>query len=431
MQTIDVLVGLLELDDRYFSGNSHLAAGLARAVAERLLDSPRAIDEVYLGALLRDVGRFGLPDPVRDASGSLDADQARAMQSHVDASVRLVEHIEFPWKVLPVIRHHHERYDGSGYPDGLRGREIPYGARVLAVVDAYVAMTSPRSHREARTPDEALDELMRQAGHQFDPEVVETLQTVLAERLQLTQDAGKPAVLVIDDDPSFTRLFRHQLTRDGFDVSVCKNSEEGMRQILESAPRAVVCRVETQSEAAFALLAELRESEATARIPVLFMMQRTDRQLRLRAFQRGVDDLFLRDDNLEELSARVRNVTVREAIRQDGRVSSRKGVSGTLENLSLPDIVQTLVVGMKTACVSLSRGTRKGKISFEQGRLVAAECGKRKGENAFYELVTWQDGEFVIEHGIPCKRPNLEGDAMFLLMEGLRRMDEAAEKAAV
>ena len=165
--------------------------------------------------------------------------------------------------------------------------------------------------------------------------------------------------------------------------------------------------------------------------PSCFLTRQNDRRLRVRALRAGIDDLLSRDDSMDELAARLHNVHVREAIRRDGHVRrDRKGVTGRLENLALPDIVQMLVIGMKTACVSLEQGERKGRIWFESGGLVAAECGKRKGEGAFYDLVCWLEGEFLIEHGVRAKRHNLTGDAMFLLMEALRRLDEAGNQVA-
>src|SRR5262249_51177426 len=156
----DVLVGLIELGDRYFGGSSHQAMRLARAVAEEMSSETDTQDEGAIAALLRDIGKAGIERTVIAQEGGLSEQQMRAVQSHVEGSVRLLEHIDFPWKILPVIRHHHERYDGRGYPDGLKGREIPIGARILAVVDAYLAMVSDRPHRPAMTQDPAFEELI-------------------------------------------------------------------------------------------------------------------------------------------------------------------------------------------------------------------------------------------------------------------------------
>ena len=134
---------------------------------------------------------------------------------------------------------------------------------------------------------------------------------------------------------------------------------------------------------------------------------------------------------MEEIMARVENILVRRAIRADGdsrRV--RRGITGRLENLTLPDIVQTLTIGMKTACVSLTSGNESGRLWFENGTPTHAECADVIGEDAFYMMIRWKTGEFVIEHGTRSRRSTIEHDSMFLLMEGLRLVDEGEAEGA-
>ncbi len=154
VRVIDVLVGLLELDDRFFGGFSHQVMDLARAVAEELSDEEQTVREVVIATLLRDVGKVGVDPEVLAEDGWFSDEQKQRMNAHVDSSLRLFEHIDFPWKVMHVVRHHHEHYDGSGIPDGLRGREIPMGSRILSVVDAYVEMTCAKE-RESKDPETA------------------------------------------------------------------------------------------------------------------------------------------------------------------------------------------------------------------------------------------------------------------------------------
>ena len=126
LQVIDVLVGLLEIEYELFSSASHRAMKLARATAEEMNAGDDIVREVMLGTLLRDVGKAAIEHDSSDPA-TADLGENELVERHVTASLRLFEHIDFHWKVLPVIRHHHERYNGSGAPDGLRGREIPMG----------------------------------------------------------------------------------------------------------------------------------------------------------------------------------------------------------------------------------------------------------------------------------------------------------------
>ncbi len=421
---IDVLVGLLELDDAYFGGMSHRAMTLARQVAEELGADSQTVQEVVLATLLRDVGRVAVAPEVLTETGQLNEEQKLAMQDHVQASVRLFEHVDFPWKVLPVIRHHHERYDGAGYPDGLRAREIPMGARVVSVVDTFVALTSARIHREALDAEAALQQLISQAGRQFDPEVVEAFQKVIDKRFETKSPNTRPVVLIADAQKDYRKLLKMRLANEGLEVRETKDCAGALKIMLKNPPDLAIVNMDADSEEAFELLAEMRADKTLCRLPLVFLTRSTDRVKKLRALREGVDDYINKDDEVETLIARFQNILTRESIRRDGAARVRRGITGDLENLGMPDIVQTLAMGMKSAHVAVTTSEANGAIWFENGAAVHAQCGDEKGESAFYKIVGWTEGEFVIEHGVKAKESTLTGDTMFLLMEGLRLLDE-------
>jgi response regulator RpfG family c-di-GMP phosphodiesterase len=431
VQIIDVLVGLIEIENRLFGSSSHQATQLARATAEEMHADEVIVHEVILGTLLRDVGRAAVDS---DASvGAVQSAEERNDQpgTHVSASLRLFEHIDFPWKVLPVIRHHHECYDGSGAPDGLRGREIPMAARIVAVVDSYVARTAG-SHDDPQDPETALGELVRGAGHQFDPEVVEAFHRVMDKRLAGRKSKKKPVVLVMEPDQEFRRLLKMRLLNDGLAVEEATTYEGALERLLKKPPALVMIDVDTDQSEAFQVLQEMQQDDKLVKLPVIFLAGRPDRVLKLRALRLGVDEFVGKNDDLEEVIVRVENILTREAIRSEGELMrARRGITGSLENLSLPDIMQMLTIGMKTACVSIKSNGSNGKVWIESGSPKHAKAGKLEGEGAFYEMVRWAAGEFVIEHGVKSKKNSIEHDAMFLLMESLRLMDEASAKQAV
>jgi len=421
---IDVLVGLLEIEDTYFGGTSHRAMTLARQVAEELGADTQTIQEVVLATLLRDVGKVGVAPEVFSEPGQLTEEQKQAMQDHVQASVRLFEHVDFPWKALPVIRHHHERYDGSGYPDGLRAREIPMGARVVAVVDAFVALTSDRTHRDALDAEGGLQHLISQAGRQFDPEVVEAFQKVIDKRFETKSRDSKPVALIADAQKDFRKLLKMRLINEGLEVRETKDCAGALKVMLKNPPDIAIVNMDADSDDAFELLAELRADKTLCRLPLVFLTRSSDRVRKLRALREGVDDYLNKDDDVETLVVRLQNILTRESIRRDGASRVRRGISGDLENLGMPDIVQTLAMGMKSAHVSVTTADANGSIWFENGAAVHAHCENEEGEKAFYRIVTWAKGEFLIEHGVKAKKTTLTGDTMFLLMEGLRLLDE-------
>lgn len=164
---------------------AHIARDLARAYLQRHGDPQAASGQsrnepldpevVYQGARIHDIGKIGLPDSILLKPGPLSPEERALMESHPVLGVRLVAPAKPAFKeaVYRIIRHHHERWDGRGYPDRLAGHEIPLEARIVGLADAYEAMTADRSYRRAKTPEEALQEMKDLAGVQFDPRLVE------------------------------------------------------------------------------------------------------------------------------------------------------------------------------------------------------------------------------------------------------------------
>ena len=134
-----------------------------------------------LGGWLHDVGKAAIPDAILNKPGPLTGDEWDVMRTHAVHSEAIVLRIPSLRESAPAVRHHHERFDGSGYPDGLGGAEIPIEARIIAAADAYCAMTADRVYSAARTPAEAAAELRRSAGTHLDPDVVRALLTAIGD----------------------------------------------------------------------------------------------------------------------------------------------------------------------------------------------------------------------------------------------------------
>jgi response regulator RpfG family c-di-GMP phosphodiesterase len=427
VQTLDVLVGLIELGDPHFRGTSHRVTRLTRAVADELAIPKEMLREVVLASLLKDIGKATVDSGAATGEPALSDAQREALRDHAPAGARLLEHITFPWNVLPVIRHHHEHYDGRGYPDGLKGREIPLGARIVAVVDAYVAMCSTRPHRPALRTEEAVAEMERKAGQQFDPEVVEALIRVL-EKTHAVFDGGvKPTVLICDSDLEFRKLLQMRLVNDGYETRCVGRADEALEAILAAPPSLVLAEVDSDASDAFQLLRELRKDPAFQHVPFAFLARSESRVLKIRALRQGVDDFLVKESDLEELNARIENILTRESARRgEGFQRAKRGVTGQLDSFGLPDIVQTLAIGTKTALVTVAQGDASGRIWFRDGAVVHARCGELSGEPAFHAMARWTTGEFTIEHGVASRRVTIECDPMFLVMESMRLLDEAS-----
>jgi putative nucleotidyltransferase with HDIG domain len=174
-RTLTALMSALDARDRETEGHSIRVSRLACLLGEELGLSGQQLKALERGALLHDIGKIGISDTILHKSGSLTPDEWKIMRVHPDIGARIVEGIPFLQETLPVIRYHHERWDGSGYPVGLSEKDIPTQARIFAVVDVFDALTSSRSYRKKSSADEALQYLQEQANVLFDPEIVEAL----------------------------------------------------------------------------------------------------------------------------------------------------------------------------------------------------------------------------------------------------------------
>lgn len=179
LTTISTLADAVEAKDSYTHGHCEMASRHARMTAERLglSDHDRAV--ICYAALLHDVGKIGVSDGVLNKPGPLLPEELELVRAHVRVGHDLIRNVPALEEVATAVLHHHEWYDGSGYPDGLKGTGIPMAARVVAVVDAFGAMITRRSYKEAYPESYAREELQRFAGKQFDPQVVSAFLEVL------------------------------------------------------------------------------------------------------------------------------------------------------------------------------------------------------------------------------------------------------------
>jgi len=164
-----VLLAAVEMKDRYSYGHSLREAGYAVALAEEMGLPKQQVEDIRRGALLHDIGKIFISQLILQKRDALCDDEFEAVKQHAALGAAVVSKVKGLENVAKIVRHHHERFDGSGYPDGMADDRIPLGARVVAVVDAFGAMTEERPYRKMLTLERALAELERGAGGQFDP----------------------------------------------------------------------------------------------------------------------------------------------------------------------------------------------------------------------------------------------------------------------
>jgi HD-GYP domain-containing protein (c-di-GMP phosphodiesterase class II) len=179
-KTIEALVSALEARDPYTQAHAGRIRDTAMALAVAMQLSREERRAVKLGSILHDVGKIGVSDSILLKPGALTEREWAVMRSHPQIGERMLQGIDFLSCALPIVRHHHERWDGSGYPDGVEGGDIPVGARIVAVCDAFDAMTSDRPYRPAMSLEAACEELLRGSGRQFDPDCAALLVEVVS-----------------------------------------------------------------------------------------------------------------------------------------------------------------------------------------------------------------------------------------------------------
>jgi putative nucleotidyltransferase with HDIG domain len=178
-QTIDSFLKVIEAKDPYTHGHSERVRKYSEMMAKELKIDPNAVKIISQAALLHDIGKIGVDLSDLNHPGSLDVNQRNRFKLHPTIAVNILEPISLLGPVIPIIKHHHENYDGTGYPDGISAENIPMGARIIAIADSFDAMTSDRAYRKALSTEMAANELIVYAGKQFDPKLVDIFMKLL------------------------------------------------------------------------------------------------------------------------------------------------------------------------------------------------------------------------------------------------------------
>ena len=181
MQIVTTISGAIDAKDTYTNGHSTRVASYSKEIARRAGYPEEELEDIYMMGLLHDVGKIGVPDAIINKPARLSDEEFDVIKNHPVMGARILKNItEFP-KLATGARWHHERYDGTGYPDGLKGEDIPREARIIAVADAYDAMTSRRSYRDVLAQEKVRSEIERGKGTQFDPQLADVMLSMIDE----------------------------------------------------------------------------------------------------------------------------------------------------------------------------------------------------------------------------------------------------------
>ncbi len=202
LATIKSLALAIDAKDQYTHQHILRVQRYAVAIAKQMGLTGNELEGVNTGALLHDIGKLGVPEYVLLKPGRLTEDEFDKIKKHPEIGAAILDPVEFPWPVLPAVKYHHEKWDGTGYPEGLKGEDIPLTARILAVADVYDALTSSRSYRSAWTHEKATGVIKKDAGTHFDPVIVEAFLQVIDEVVRAMAAEGEGPLIVRSSEKS-------------------------------------------------------------------------------------------------------------------------------------------------------------------------------------------------------------------------------------
>ncbi|HET9956352.1 MAG TPA: HD domain-containing phosphohydrolase [Polyangiaceae bacterium] len=423
LETLNVLVNLLENSRADLRGHSAQVARLMKKVGERIGVSEISRAALQAAGYLHDIGKMGTYHLTALNVAEYEGHRTSA-QKQYRAPLRLLEAVHLPAEVTQAIHHMYERYDGQGLPDGISGKEIPLGARLLAIADTYADLTqNPRNpFRKTLRPVQACEVLERYKGGIFDPNLVDLFKhTVTGEDLKARLLANRHRALLIDPDPEETTVLELRMIEQGFEVFQARNTEAALKQLEKGEIEIVISEVDLAPGDGFALLSQVRGQGYGQGLPWVFLTSRAGRAEAQRAFELGAADFMAKPVATDLLVAKLKQILERGA---HGTRTAARGVSGSLSEMSLPDMVQVLWHGRKTGSLKIRSGTNTGEIHFVEGNIYNALYAALRGEEAFYAMLALTQGEFVLDPNFRAPQQVVQATPEALLLEGMRRLDE-------
>jgi len=426
LETLNVLVTLVENSRPELRGHSAQTARLLRKIVERIGVSETQAAHFQIAAYVHDLGKMGAFHLTAYNVSEYDGHRQLASKSH-RAPLRLMEAVVLPSEARQAVEYMYERFDGSGIPGEYRGKEIPLGARLLAIADTYADLTqNPKNpYRKILRPAQACEVLSRAAGKVFDPNLVDLFRhTISGDDLKARLLANRHVVLLIEPDPEESTVMELRMIEQGFEVRTARTIEGAMKTLDSGEVGIVVSELDLGKHDGFGLLTEARKRPAAEKVPWVFVTARTGRTDAQRAFELGASDYMTKPISADVLVAKLKQVMEREA-----RSTGARGVAGSLQEMGLPEIVQVLWHGRKTGSLKIRSGRDHGEIHFVEGAIFNALWGKLRGPEAFYAMLTLTSGDFLLDPNIKAPSQQITESPEALLLEGMRRLDEGVAPA--
>ena len=316
------LANAIEARDSYLHGHCERLAALAVRISELLQLPPDEIETVRLGAILHDIGKIGIPDRVLLKPGPLDEEERRIVETHPAIGDKLLEPLDLLAAARPIVRHHHERWDGGGYPDGLAGSAIPLGARIVSVADSIEVMSSRQLYQSPRTSDGVREELLAKRGMQWDPEIVDLALRLIDEGelilntgvLRLVEPTTTPApprgiaVLLVEADDEHARLVSEALEQQLEGAVIARATSVAQAAELQNGSEWSVAVIAHKLPDGLGIQVLDALRAANPALPVVMLTGQGSEETVIEAFQHGASDYAVKGSSYDALALRVRGL---------------------------------------------------------------------------------------------------------------------------
>ena len=309
-QLIDVLCSTVEAKDQYTRGHSQRVAQYAREIMYRMGGDEKVLQEVYYIGLLHDVGKISIDDSIINKKGRLTEEEYEQIKLHTVAGYQILKHVDVIPDLAIGARWHHERYDGTGYPNGLAGDNIPLIARIISVADAYDAMTSNRSYHKIMPQSVVREEISRGMGRQFDPAIARIMLEMIDEDIQYDMKQSNQnkvvSILLIDDDAVAHKLVQYSLLSENYSLSSAYGGREGIEMLQESKYDLCLLDMEMPDINGFEVLKWIRKNNQ--KIKVIFITAERDIEVIRRSEELGADDYITKPINPKILKESIKSL---------------------------------------------------------------------------------------------------------------------------
>jgi response regulator RpfG family c-di-GMP phosphodiesterase len=422
LETLNVLVTLIEQLNQDRGGHSMGVARVCQQVGERIRLTTPQVQGILIAAYLHDLG-VSAGSLVTPFDAALDEAKREVARRVYTAPIRMLESVRLPKTAMDALRHRYERFDGRGFPERLSGKDIPLGARVLAVVESYIDLTQSKANALGRSvsAEEACEALDSHKGTTFDPSVVDWLRHIVLDEGMKTQIMStRHRALIVDPDPEDTAVLEVQFAGQGYEVTIERSVEGALRCLDVEKYDVVVSEVRLADGTGFDLLRRVPEG-VRAQVPLMFVTSERAQSSVNRGLELGAADYLVKPASAAVVAAKASRII---ADSRTKKPRGGRGVAGSLQEMALPDLIQVLANGRKSGVLKVHSGRLHGEMMFQDGSIHDAVFGDLTGAEAVYGILRLTDGDFALEPQTTPVADAIGIPTHHLLLEAMRRLDE-------